>query len=971
MSLNILHINIRCWKTNRYLLLTELCNYSPDIILLNETSNTTLDIKIQGFRCLQKCNDHHAGVAILIKSSIQFHPIYTSDDHSIAAKIFTSMGPIIISTNYIPPRLGNYIPSITINKILNHNLPTIIASDFNAKHPFLHNTNRQGDHRGQILHSIAQNRNLQFIGPFFNTFQNHLFTSKPDVVLANRQLSLFHHHLSKGRCIGSDHFPILIKLNIQPIKILISPKNKADTLNIENFKNALTNDTFQELNNRPTTDIDQYTETLINNISNATTNNCQQTRTIPFKQYTPTPQIKLKLRQYQAAYNYHLIHNVPHINTINRYKQELINLIELHRTENWNTLVNLAAECWANPSKFWSHIHRLQDSNKRMNTHLTKITEYESDSEDELFGTVVTSHIADPQEKANFMSDTWKTVFTPHNDAVFNNANTRRVKRWYNNTKNQLAANNIINMNNLIDNHPLLRPITTDELQYSIKATKNKAPGPSGIKVTSIKNLPVNYTNAIKHLYNAIIASKYWPTLFKTSNMIFAPKPNKSPFDPLNYRPISLLELLAKILERIISNRLLLYLEYNNYLPQNQFGFRPGRSTQQSIFLINEAIKESRLQHRTILTATRDITKAFDSLWHEGLLYKIFHHLNLGLDFTSFIFNYINQRVVLPWFEDKRGTSFSPKSGVPQGSVLGPTLFLIFVHDLPAPLNNDTIIAQFADDVIHVIRSDCVSHNRARNAISKLKRELINTIEWEENWKIKTSYNKCAIGYTGTSIETLENLGGISIRGNPIQIKNNIKILGFTLNNFLTPSSQANSSKAKASYNLKKLQRFSNAPIKVKRYLYIALIRPLLEYPCHELSKCNITSMRKLQIIQNNAIRFIYNIRLTDHVRVDTLHHRAKLDPINVRLAKLSRKFLYKTKFLLTDNPNDPDNDNAPYFKLVIDFVPDNEPLRRRRISLVERLVRYIFNPGYERQLIICDLPKDMDNYALPAPTYR
>ena len=967
MMATIIHINIRNWKTNRYLLATELCNYSPDIILLNETSNTDLNIKLDGFNVIQKCIERFAGVAILIKSHIQFHPIFTKDDHSIAAKVFTTAGPLIVSTNYIPPRLGDYIPSITINKILNHNLPTIIASDFNAKHPFLHNTHGQGDHRGHILHAIAQARNLQFIGPFFNTFQNNLSTGKPDVVLTNRQFSLFHHFISKGRSMGSDHLPIIIKISLQPIKIFISPRNRINSLNIENFKNSLSNDHFPALDNRPTIDIDIRTDEIISNINSATRNNCQQSYTAPIKHYTPTPQIKLKLRQFQAAYNNYLLYRAPHINVINRYKNELLAKIEQHKQENWNTLVSVASQCRGNPAKFWRKIHKLQGSNKVTNTHLTKITEVESDSEDELFGTEVTTHIDDPQDKANFISDSWKEIFKPHNNDEFNNDNTRRVSRWFNRTKNQLSHNNTIDMSNLIEDHPLLRSVTPNELSSAIKNTKNKAPGPSGMKVASIINLPNNYFNAIIHLYNAIVASKYWPILFKTSNMIFSLKPSKSPSDPLNYRPISLLELLAKIFERIITNRLLLFLEFNNLLPPNQFGFRPGRSTQQSIFLINESIKESRLQNRAILTATRDITKAFDSLWHEGLLFKIFNHLNLGLEFTALIFNYIKQRTIVPWFESKCGTSFSPKAGVPQGSVLGPILFLVFVHDLPSPLNNDTIIAQFADDVVHVVRSDCTTANKARDVISKLKRELTRTLNWEANWKIKTSYGKCAIGFSGTSLTTLENLGGFSIRGNPIAIKNNVKILGYTLNNFLTASSQANSCKGIATMNLKKLQRFKNAPIKIKKYLYIALIRPLLEYPCYELSSCNQGSMKAMQVVQNKALRFIFDVALNDRVRSEILHQRAKLDPINVRLAKLSRKFLYNTKHRLADEP---DADTAPYLKLVVDFLPDNEPLRQPRMSLVQRMEAHIFSPGYNRQLILSDLPEIMEDYPLPLPRY-
>ena len=93
---------------------------------------------------------------------------------------------------------------------------------------------------------------------------------------------------------------------------------------------------------------------------------------------------------------------------------------------------------------------------------------------------------------------------------------------------------------------------------------------------------------------------------------------------------------------------------------------------------------------------------------------------------------------------------------------MGPVLFLIFVHDLPKPLSITTLISQFADDVIHVVKSDSQGKNRANSVIKKLQRELQATLEWEENWKIKTSLEKIKVGFCGISMETLVKAGGNS-----------------------------------------------------------------------------------------------------------------------------------------------------------------------------------------------------------------
>ena len=231
-------------------------------------------------------------------------------------------------------------------------------------------------------------------------------------------------------------------------------------------------------------------------------------------------------------------------------------------------------------------------------------------------------------------------------------------------------------------------------------------------------------------------------------------------------------------------NRLLLHLEFNNLLPQNQFGFRPGRSTQHSILLAREAIRESQQQRRTVLIATRDVSKAFDTVWLEGLLFKANVKLNLDINFTAFLYNYSFGRKATPMFDSKSGYVITPKAGVPQGSCLGPILYLMYVSDSPSPLYNDTLVVQFADDNVQIVRSDSTGPNRATSAQLKLRRELKNQIEWERKWKIQTSWEKCSVGYSGTSRPTLEDIGGIVVLNHHFQINNDIKILGFTFTNF-------------------------------------------------------------------------------------------------------------------------------------------------------------------------------------------
>ena len=962
----ILQLNIRNWNSCKYNFEADLHNYSPDVILLNETSSTNNQIKLKGYYVTQFCDVLYSGVAILIRDHLKFAILPTHTNDTLAIKLFTSLGPVIIATSYIPPR-QNFIPTITLNKLLDHNLPTIFISDFNAQHPTFNNTytnRRYGNPRGAQLASLVGARDLDFLGPHFATYRSGNNQGTPDLIITNKKFRMFHSHATRGNQICSDHIPIIFKFSTVPIKIIRNFKPNLKTLNLNNFKTQLSRDEFIDLNHQPVAKLDEVVEKIFENINQAISNNCQSNNISSIKCYIPTPQIKLKLRQVQAASNSHLSFGFPNNAIINNYKEQLLNLIVIDKSKHWDHLVKIASECYGQPGKFWNKIKKLMGNDRTPSSHLLHQFVYLDDSEDDEFGEMQSVEITDPQEKVEFMRSSWKKVFKPHN---FNNPNTRRVDQWFEGIRHNLIHDNIVDFDKLVDGDPLLRPVSDVELKTSIANTRDKSPGLSGIRIGPISNLPPNYLNTIKSLYSAIIATKYWPILFKKSKMVFAPKQGKPLTNPLNYRPISLLEILAKILERIINNRLLYYLEYNNFLPPTQFGFRPGRSTQHSIQIAKEAIRESRNQGKAVLISTRDVAKAFDTVWLEGLIYKINVMLQINLHFTSLIHNYIFNRSTLPTFDNRFATnSFTPKAGVPQGSSLGPILFLIYVHDIPKPFYRNTLIFQFADDIVHIISSDIASHNKASNAQTKITIELERILHWESKWKIKTSWDKSFIGFAGTSINTLEEIGGINVNGNPIQITNDIKILGYTFSNFLSSTPHVNKVISKAKLDLSKLYRFRAAPVKVKKYLYTALIRPLLDYPCVELNNSGIINKSHLQSIQNKALRLILNVKLNDRVRTETMHERTKLDPINVRLAKLARKMLYKMKDLYVNA--DEDLAQAPYTRLAIDFELESDPIRQAVPSMCETIRNVIFSDGYDRSPILFNLPDDINNFHIPPP---
>ena len=282
----------------------------------------------------------------------------------------------------------------------------------------------------------------------------------------------------------------------------------------------------------------------------------------------------------------------------------------------------------------------------------------------------------------------------------------------------------------LTDNRFSYFDISNDDVNNILKALKlNKAHGPDDISVNMIKLCGESICTPLRIIFQNIIDTGTFPDQWKEANVTPVHK-KKDKQTVSNYRPISLLPLFAKIFERIVFKNLYNYLKSNNLITKNQSGFTPGDSgTNQLISLIHDihkAFDDNRcLEVRSVYL---DMSKAFDKVWHEGLLHKLRQN-GLEGNILKFFESYLSnrkQRVVL----NGKCSNWAPiHSGVPQGSVLGPLLFLIFINDLECGIKSQ--IKFFADDTsLYSVVSDPVT------SAAELNHDLKIISDWANQWKM-------------------------------------------------------------------------------------------------------------------------------------------------------------------------------------------------------------------------------------------
>lgn len=386
----------------------------------------------------------------------------------------------------------------------------------------------------------------------------------------------------------------------------------------------------------------------------------------------------------------------------------------------------------------------------------------------------------------------------------------------------------------------------------------SKSTGYDGINASFLKMSASIIAPVLTKIFNVSIVTGDYPKLFKTAKVI--PIHKKGPTsDKTNYRPISILPIISLILERHVNNHLKSYLEDNKFLYLRQSGFRSHHSCQTALVnLIDEWI--TAIDNNSYVgTVFLDLSKAFDLVDHHILLKKLSKY-HLDTLTVAWFSSYLQDRHQYVQIQGVSSKLLRIRSGVPQGSVLGPLLFLLYINDLPSSIKH-TVVDIFADDT-----TISTSNSSLDVVIHSLKTDIENISKWCDSNKMHINLSKTKVMYLSSKskINTISNnLVPLHFKGRELTCCTAEKLLGVTVDNTLTWSNHIELTLKKCSsllYLLSRIKCF--LPIPLRKLYFNSYILPHLDYCCIVWGNCNSTLLNKVVLFQKRAARLILDADL-------------------------------------------------------------------------------------------------------------
>ena len=399
-----------------------------------------------------------------------------------------------------------------------------------------------------------------------------------------------------------------------------------------------------------------------------------------------------------------------------------------------------------------------------------------------------------------------------------------------------------------IANEMNLESTSEQELINIINGLNNVGAGVDNI---SAKLFKLSFSVILKpllHLFNSCLQSGTFPLCLKIA--VIKPIFKSGECHLVNnYRPISILPFMSKILEKLIYIRLINHLNINKIIHENQFGFQKNKATYMPILLLQDTITKAFEEGEFALGLYIDIKKAFDTVNIELLLKKLFKY---GVRHKShnIISSYLSERTQCVKIRNTVSAYKEVTMGVPQGSILGPILFILYINDLPN-ISNDMTCLSYADDTAIIFKNKCITHLQL--TVNTL---LLSITDWFCANFLSLNISKTYTQHYTTCSSDFKL--DVKLNNTPVEEKANIKYLGIEIDKSLKFTTHIDHISSIMSRNIGIIARIRYCIDKrTAHILYNSLILPYLNYCCMIWGINYSSQLNKIVILQKRAVRLI------------------------------------------------------------------------------------------------------------------
>lgn len=744
-------------------------------------------------------------------------------------------------------------------------LRKLIVGDFNA-HGHLWEPNRPENPSGRNLTDVlVMDPSLALLTPpllptYFNIHHNSFSTLDLSLVSSN---FLAVSDVWTEEDLGSDHYPVVTRLGVSPslVPFRVRPKWQFHRGTWQNFRHSLL-----VSNIRSTGDVVSDSVAFTESIIAASAVAFPQSKEVITPKYNKpwwTPECAAAVTRKHAAKR-QLIALPTAANLVEFRRSEALAKWTIREAKHAHWVATCNSITSATPVKrMWKFVSRMQTPFRR------------------------TSHpFICPNAVHSLPSDKAEAL-AAHYSSVLSSPAPRPFPRHI------LLPLSL----SLLDDRPcpLNDPFTAHELETSLSSLRNSAAGPDMVHNHHLSHLTAPYRTWLLSIFSRSLLTGVVPTSWKSAIILPFLKPDKLPTALSSYRPISLLSCVAKLMESLIASRLMYWLETRSSLRPEQGGFRRRLSAIDQVARLESAVRDAYASGSYLLVVFCDLSKAFDQVWHAGLLYKL-SQCGVRGHLLSWLRAYLQDRTFRVYFEGEYSSVHSAKSGVPQGGILSPLLFNVMMRDVPTVVG--VVSAEYADDICFY-----TCHADLAVASARLQSMLSAFRTWTVQWGLTLNLEKTKY----MCFSRKRSVPPPLLVGNlPIERVLQHRYLGVILDApGLRWRPQVRSLMLRCSSIVKLLKCISHrrwgADRSLLLRLYKALARSRLDYASSLYSSAAPSVLRQLNVVQNNCLRLALGCRKTTPIL--SLEAESHVPPLSLRRLYLNVCSCYRLSQLPADLP--------------------------------------------------------------------